>query len=109
MLAPSWFPLKNSPCEDMPHPSSWPQVGSMLAPCCLHVGSMLAHVGSMLAHVGPSGLQDGSRCHYVDSGWPQDGQHGLLRSPQCQMSSILEQKVFVLEHPQAFEKLKVLI
>ena len=45
--------------------------------CWLHVGSMLAHVGSMLAHVGPSGLQDGSRCHYVGSGWPQDGQHGL--------------------------------
>ena len=51
----------------------WP----MLAPCWLHVGSMLAHVGFMLAHDGPSGLQDGSRCHCVDSGWPQDGQHGL--------------------------------
>ena len=54
-----------------------PQVGLKLAPCWLHVGSMLAHVGSMLAHVGPSGLQDDSRCHYVGSGWPQDGQHGL--------------------------------
>ena len=77
MLAPSWLPLKNPPSSIMPYPPSWPQVGSMLAPCWLHVGSMLAHVGSMLAHVGPSGLQDGSRCHYVDSGWPQDGQHGL--------------------------------
>ena len=48
----------------------WPHVDSMLVPCWLHVGSMLTHVG-------PSGLQDGSRCHYVDSGWPQDGQHGL--------------------------------
>ena len=49
------------------------RVGSMLG----HLGSMLAHVGSMLVHIGPSSLQDGSRCHYVDSGWPQDGQHGL--------------------------------
>ena len=77
MLAPSWLPLKNPPCGDMPHPSSWFHVGSMLLPFWVHVGSMLAHVGSMLAHVGPSGLQDGSRCHYVDSGWPQDSQHGL--------------------------------
>ena len=49
MLAPSWLPLRNPQCEYMPHPSSWPQVGSMLAPCCLHVGSMLAPCWLMLA------------------------------------------------------------
>ena len=49
MLAPSWLPLRKPQCEDMPHPSSWPQVGSMLAPCWLHVGSMLAPCWLMLA------------------------------------------------------------
>ena len=60
MLAPSWLPMKtirNGTCptfqnhtqRDMPYPSSWPQVGSMLAPCCLHVGSMLAPCWLMLA------------------------------------------------------------
>ena len=44
----------------------------MLAPCWLHVGSMLAHVGSMLAHVGPSGLQDGPTWLHVGPSWPQD-------------------------------------
>ena len=90
-LAPSWLKLSHvgSKLASSEKPSmrrhapplklasSWLHVGSMLPPCWLHVGSMLAHVGSMLAHVGPSGLQDGSRCHYVDSGWPQDGQHGF--------------------------------
>ena len=95
MLAPSWLPLKNPPCGNMPHPSSWPQVGSMLAPCCLHVGSMLApcwlHVGSCWLHVGscwtkwpprwphmaPSWPKLASRCHYVGSSWPQDAQNGF--------------------------------
>ena len=73
MLAPSWLPLKtihamtcptsqNPPCNDMPHPSSWPQVGSMLAPCWLmlapcwlmldQVASKMAPHGSKLAQVG---------------------------------------------------------
>ena len=73
MLAPSWLPLKtihaiacppsrNPPCDDMPHPSSWPQVGSMLAPCWLmlapcwlmlgQVASKMAPYGSKLAQVG---------------------------------------------------------
>ena len=52
---------QNPPCNSMPYPSSWPQVGSMLA-----------HVGSMLAHVGSSGLQDGSTWLQVDPSWPQD-------------------------------------
>ena len=73
MLAPSWLPLKtihaiacptsrNPPCNSMPHPSSWPQVGSMLAPCWLmlapcwlmldQVASKMAPHGSKLAQVG---------------------------------------------------------
>ena len=66
MLAPSWLPLKtihavacptsrNPPCGSMPHPSSWPQVGSMLAPCWLmldQVASKMAPHGSKLAQVG---------------------------------------------------------
>ena len=62
MLAPSWLPLKNPPCGNMPHPSSWPQVGSMLAPCWLmlapcwlmlgQVASKMAPYGSKLAQVG---------------------------------------------------------
>ena len=49
MLAPRWLPLKSPPCSSMPHPPSWPQVGSILAPCWLHVGSMLALCWLMLA------------------------------------------------------------
>ena len=73
MLAPSWLPLKTicqdimpyppKPSQDiMPHPSSWPQVGSMLAPCWLmlapcwlmlgQVASKMAPYGSKLAQVG---------------------------------------------------------
>ena len=62
MLAPSWLPLKNPPSSDMPHPSSWPQVGSMLAPCWLmlapcwlmldQVASKMAPHGSKLAQFG---------------------------------------------------------
>ena len=59
-LSPSWLQVgsswahvgpklatsENHPQNDMPYPSSWPQVGSMLAPCWLHVGSCWLHVGS---------------------------------------------------------------
>ena len=87
MLAPSWLPLKtlrvapwstsqNPTRGTMTHPSSWPQVGSMLAPCWLmlapcwlmldQVFSKMAPHGSKLAQVGlkmPLGwLKLASRC-----------------------------------------------
>ena len=100
MLAPSWLPLKNPPCGNMPHPSSWPQVGSMLAPCCLHVGSMLAPCWLMLA---PCWLM----LDQVASKMAQDAimlaQVGLKMANMASNSkiwSIFDQKLLMLEPPR---------
>ena len=53
MLAPSWLPLKNPPRSDMPYPSSWPQVGSMLAPCWLMLAPCWLMLGSCWLMLAP--------------------------------------------------------
>ena len=67
MLAPSWLPLKNPPCEDMPHPSSWPQVGAgwphvasswpKLAPSWLKLAPSWLKVGKHLFDASPRKIQ----------------------------------------------------
>ena len=86
MLAPSWFYVGS--------------VGLMLA----YAGFMLAYVGSCwvkLVHVGSSWPKLSSRCVYVVSSWPQDVLDGLPRSPKGQISSMLDPKLFILEHPES--------
>ena len=93
--------------------------------CCLQVGFMLVmlvlclltlslcwlmldQVGSrwfMLVEVGPSGPPDASMLAQACLKMPKMAFQGL-HNVKGQTSSTLEPKVFVLEHPQAFEKLK---
>ena len=115
MLAPSWLPLKtihriscptsqSHPQNSMPYPSSWPQVGSMLA-----------HVGSMLAYVGPSGLQYGSTWLQVGPSWLQDAimlaQVGLKMpkmASNSQLGSMFDQTLLILIHPGSSKYKKLL-
>ena len=69
---------------------------------------LLDQVGSrwfMLVEVGPCGPQDASMLAQAGFKMPKMACQGF-QNVKGEMSSILEQKVFVLEHPQAFEKLK---
>ena len=59
----------------------------------------------MFVEVGPSGPQDASMLAQAGLKMPKIAFQGF-HNIKGQMSSILEQKVFFLEHPQAFEKLK---
>ena len=68
---------------------------------------MLDQVGSrwfMLVEVGPSWSQDASMLTQVGHKMPKMAFQGL-HNVKGHMSSILEQKMFVLEHPEAFENL----
>ena len=90
-----WKTLLPGTCS----PPSWPQVGSMLAPCCFHVGSMLAPCWLM---VGPCWLM----LDQVASKMAQNAimltQVGLKMANMASKSkcwSIFDPKLLILEHP----------
>ena len=75
MLAPSWLPLKN--IRTVACPTS--QVGLMLAPCWLLLGScwlMLDHVRSRWLQVGPSWPQDAFMLAHIGIKMPKMASKG---------------------------------
>ena len=68
---------------------------------------LLDQVGSrwfMFIEVGPSGPKDASMLAQAGLKMPKMAFQGF-QNVEGEMSSILEHKAFVLEHPQVFEKL----
>ena len=84
MLAPSWLPLKTIHAVACPTSRNpWPQVGSMLAPCCLMLAPCclrLAHFGLMLGHVG---LKTAPGRSMLAPGEPRDAKNCLPGPPRC--------------------------